>query len=308
MKSVGGAIVLAALAAAALARQQQQPQSPSAFTDKPQNSAVNPIVAEGDKWFLRRQEGRVGLKASVGPINQAIALYDKATADPHYVEARWKLMRALYFKGAYTGLDEDSRKAVFEKARKVGDDAIAIFESSLEERGIKGFIEYGPDFLAGNLKDRSDAAPTYYWVAATLGQWALSVGAIDAARKGAADKIRDCGLTVIGIDIQFEEGGGYRIVGRTHDQAPWIPFVTGWVSHDDAVKYLRLAYQVSARNFANRVFLAEALHRGEAKDQAEAVALVESVVADAPSPQRLVEELTMQEVARQDLEAWKKAS
>jgi len=305
MKSVGGAIVLAALAGAALA---QQPQSPPAFTDQPQLSAINPIVAEGDQWFLKRQEGRVGLKAAAGPINQAIALYDKATADPHYVEARWKLMRALYFKGAYTGLDEDSRKAVFEKAKKVGEDAIRILESSLEERGIKGLIEYGPEVLAGHLKDRSDAAPTYYWVAATLGQWALSVGAIEAARKGAADKIRDCGLTVIGIDPQFEEGGGYRIVGRLNDQAPWIPFVTGWVSREDALKYLRLANQVSQRNFANRVFLAEALHKGDAKEQAEAVTLLESLLTEAPSPQRLVEELTMQEHGRDDLAAWKKAS
>ena len=125
---------------------------------------------------------------------------------------------------------------------------------------------------------------------------------------GAADKIRDCGLTVIGIDPQFEEGGGYRIVGRLNDQAPWIPFVTGWVSREDALKYLRLANQVSKRNFANRLFLAEALHKGDAKEQAEAVTILEALVADAPSPQRLVEELTMQETARQELEAWKKAS
>jgi len=71
MKSVGGAIVLAAVASAVFP---QQPQSPPAFRDKPQMSAVNPIVAEGDKWFLRRQEGRAGEKASVVPINQAIAL------------------------------------------------------------------------------------------------------------------------------------------------------------------------------------------------------------------------------------------
>ena len=107
--------------------------------------------------YLRRQEGRVGAKASAGPINQAIAGYDKATADPHFVEARWKLMRALYFKGCYTGLDDDSKKAVFEKAKRVGEEAIEILGSSLEERGIKGFIEFGPDALAGNLKDRSDA-------------------------------------------------------------------------------------------------------------------------------------------------------
>lgn len=286
----------------------QQNSGPSSVTDRPPQFATNPLVAEADKWYLKRQEGRVGAKAAAGPINQAIAGYDKATADPHYVEARWKLMRALYFKGAYTGLDEDSRKAVFEKARLVGDDAIAILGASLEEKGIKGFIEFGPEALAGALKDRSDAAPTYYWAAACWGQWALSVGKLEAVRKGGADKIRSYGLTVIGIDPEFEEGGGYRIVGRLNDQAPWIPFITGWVSRDEALKYLRLAMQVNARNFANRVFLAEALHRGEEKDQAEAVALVEAVVADSPSPQRLVEDLTMQDTARADLSAWKKAS
>ncbi|HWZ84792.1 MAG TPA: hypothetical protein VN032_01240 [Thermoanaerobaculia bacterium] len=283
----------------------QQASGPSSVTDRPQQFAQNPLVAEADALYLRRQEGRVGAKASPGMINQAIALYDKATADPHYVEARWKLMRALYFKGCYTGLDDDSKKAVFEKAKRVGDDAVAILDSSLEEKGIKGFIEFGPEALAGNLKDRSDAAPTFYWAAACWGQWAVASGALEAARKGAADKIRDYGLTVIGLDPEFEEGGGYRIVGRLHDQAPWIPFITGWVSHDEALKYLRLANQVNARNFANRHFLAEALHRGDAKEQAEAVAIEQALVAASPSPQRLVEELSMQELARQTLADWK---
>ncbi|HTR02652.1 MAG TPA: hypothetical protein VMN82_05600 [Thermoanaerobaculia bacterium] len=299
---IPGAAVLVLASAAALA---QQPQNPPSFTDQPQGYKVNPLVAEGDRWYLRRQEGRVGIKASAGPINEAIADYDKATADPHFVEARWKLMRALYFKGAYTGLDEDSKRAVFEKARRIGDDAISILGSSLEEKGIKGFIEFGPETLAGALKDRTDAAPTYYWASACLGQWAFTVGKVEAARKGVADKIRSYGLTVIGLDPVFEEGGGYRIYGRLNDQAPWIPFITGWVSRDDALKYLRLAMGVNARNFANRHFLAEALHRGDAKEQAEAVALEEGVVADAPSPQRLVEELTMQELARKNLADWK---
>jgi len=300
MKIAGASALLAFVSATALAQ-----QNPPSFTDQPQGYKVNPLVAEGDRWYLRRQEGRVGIKASAGPINEAIADYDKATADPHFVEARWKLMRALYFKGAYTGLDEDSKKAVFEKARRIGDDAIAILGSSLEEKGIKGFIEFGPETLAGALKDRSDAAPTFYWASACLGQWALTVGKVEAARKGVADKIRSYGLTVIGLDPVFEEGGGYRIYGRLNDQAPWIPFITGWVSRDDALKYLRLALGVNARNFANRHFLAEALHRGDAKEQAEAVALEEGVVADAPSPQRLVEELTMQELARKNLADWK---
>ncbi len=250
----------------------------------------------------------MGLKASAGPINQAIALYDKATADPHYVEARWKLMRALYFKGVYTGLEGDARRAVFEKARRIADDAIVILDSSVEDRGIKGMVEAGPEFLAGNLKQRGDAAPTFYWASTCYGQWALSVGAVESARKGVADKIRDWGATVVAINPEFEEGGGYRILGRLNDQAPWVPFITGWVSREDAIKYLRLAMGINARNFANRHFLAETLHRGDEKQQAEAVALEEGIVADSPSPQRLVEDLTFQEEARQNLAAWKKAS
>ncbi len=276
----------------------------------PGRLSANPLVADADRMYLKRQEGRVGAKASTGPINAAIAGYETAASrEPGLVEARWKLMRALYFKGSFTGLDEDSKKAVFEKAKRVGDEAIAILEKSLEDKGIQGILEFGPEALAGNLKDRSDSAPTYFWAAASWGQWALTQGKVEAVRKGAADKIRTYGLTVIGIDPEFEEGGGYRVVGRLNDQAPWIPFITGWVSREEALKYLRLAMTVNARNFSNRHFLAEALHHGgDAKDQAEAVALEEALVADAPSPQKLVEELSMQELARQDLEAWKKAS
>jgi hypothetical protein len=275
----------------------------------PASSSTNPLVAEGDEAYSRRQEGRVGLRASPGPIRRAIAAYERATEDPDFVEARWKLARALYFQGRYTGLDEDGRRAVFVKAKRVADDAIRILGRSLEERGIKGFFELGPEALAGNLKDRSDAAPTYFWAAACWGQWALSVGKLDAVKTGAADKIREYGLTVIGIDPTFEEGGGYRIVGRLNDQAPWIPFLTAWVSRADAIKYLRLAMGVGSRNFFNRHFLAEALHRGgDAGEQAEAVTLEEGLLNDSPSPQRLIEDLEIQEEARKNLEAWKKAS
>jgi tetratricopeptide (TPR) repeat protein len=273
------------------------------------SSSTNPLVAEGDQAYSRRQEGRTGLRAGPGPIRQAIAAYERATEDPDFVEARWKLARALYFQGRYTGLDDEGRRAVFVKARRVSEDAIHILGRSLEDRGIKGFFELGPEALAGNLKDRSDAAPTYYWAAACWGQWALSVGKLEAVKTGAADKIREYGLTVIGIDPKFEEGGGYRIVGRLNDQAPWIPFLTAWVSRADALKYLRLAMGISDRNFFNRHFLAEALyHDGDEAESAEAVALEEGLLKDSPSPQTLIEDLTIQQEARKNLEAWKKAS
>ncbi len=300
--------VLLLLSVAAFTTAQQNVPSLSDLSQGPQKFSANPLVAEGDRMYSRRQEGRVGVRASVGPINQAIAAYEEAARDPDYVEARWKLVRALYFKGAYTGLEEGPRKAVFQKAKRVADEAIGILGKSLEKRGIKGFLEFGPNALAGHFKDRSDAAPTFFWAAVAWGEWALSAGKLEAARTGAADTIRDYALTVIGLDPDFEEGGGYRILGRLHDQAPWIPFVTGWVSSDEAVKSLRLAMQQNKRNFVNRHFLAEALYRGDAKAKAEAIALEEALAGGAPSPQHLIEELKIQEDARRNLAAWKRAA
>ena len=59
----------------------------------------NPLVKEGDRWYSRRQEGRNGSRAANGPIAQAIAKYEEAARAPDQLEARWKLARALYFKG-----------------------------------------------------------------------------------------------------------------------------------------------------------------------------------------------------------------
>jgi hypothetical protein len=300
-------LLFASAAASVFAQATTGPSLPDR-TLVPGQLATNPLVVQADRLYLRRQDGRVGARASVGPINQAIALYEQATQAPDFVEARWKLVRALYFKGAYTGLDADSRKAVFVKARRIAEDAIGVLNRSLEQKGFKGLLDLGPEALAGKLKDRSDAAPTYFWAAVAWGEWALSMGKLEAAKTGAADKIRDYSLTVIGIDPQFEEGGGYRVFGRLNDEAPWIPFITGWVSRDEALKALRLAMQVDKRNFMNRHFLAEALHSGDAKERAEAVALEESIVSDSPSPLHLVEDLKTQEDARANLAAWKKGA
>ena len=298
--------VLLLLCAGAASGQSTLPPIPDASQGSVPLTQRNPLVVEGDRWYARRQEGRSGSRASTGPIAKAIAAYDEAARAPDQIEARWKLARALYFKGVYTGMDPDGRKAVFQKARRVADEAIQILNTSVQDRGVTGILNLAPEILAGRLKDRSDAAPTYFWAAVAWGEWALSQGKVEAAKSGAAEKIRDYALTVVGIDPEFEEGGGFRILGRLHDQAPWIPFITGWVSEDEAIKYLRMAMERSSRNFVNRHFLAEALHKGGGKEKAEALALEEALAADTPSPQHLVEELKIQDDARKNLAAWKK--
>jgi hypothetical protein len=257
-------------------------------------SGTNPLIVEGDAHYGRREDGRAGLLAGGREIALAIAGYDSAAQAPDNAEARWKLARALCFKGSYTGLDEEGQKAVFDKARAAGEEAIQIVE-----RRVRNPLPF-------DTKHDPDAAPSYYWTAVAWARWALATGKVEATRKGYAEKVRNYASVVIGNDQMFEDAGGFRELGRVHDQAPRIPGLTEWVSHDDAVKNLRQAVKLEPKSLINRLFLAEALASGSAADKAEAVALAQGVAADAPSPVRLVEELKTKNDARADLERWKK--
>jgi hypothetical protein len=293
------------LAAAALTAQDGVSPEPHQFPGDTYVSR-NPYVARGDEAFTRRQEGRFGITANPRRISEAIAEYQTAAEAPDNLEARWKLMRALYFKGVYCGLDPSARKAVFEQARRVADGALTILARRAGRIEVADLIKMSAPLRAQAFEKEPDAAATFYWGAACRGQWGLSVGKIEAARAGLAERIRDDAATVIEIDPKFEDAGGYRVMGRLHDEAPDIPFLTGWVSKDEAVRNLRLAVGAYPRNFANRHFLAEALFHSGAAGLEEAIKIEESVVADAPSPQHLVEDVTIQDQARANLEAWKK--
>ena len=131
-------------------------------------------------------------------------------------------------------------------------------------------------------------------------------GSCKAARTGAAEKIRDYASTVIALDPEFEEGGGYRVLGRLHHQAPRIPFLTAWVSRDEGAREPAPRRRVNDRNFVNRHFLAEALADGDAAERAEAIRIEAELVADAPSPGHLVEDLAIQDEAKKNLATWKK--
>lgn len=295
-------MIAALLAAVLLMDAQERVEGPNAIN----LPSRNPLVSEADAHYARRQEGRAGALANPREIALAIAGYDRAAQAPDSAEARWKLARALYFQAAYTGQDADGQRAIYEKARNAGEEAIRILERRAKGKGVASFEGKSPADVAAAVLSDHDALPTFFWSAVSWGQWALVSGKLKAARTGAAEKIRDDASTVIALDPDFEEGGGYRILGRLHHQAPKIPFLTSWVSREKALENLRRAVAINERNFVNRHFLAEALAEGTVAERAEAIRMEESLVADAPSPGHLVEDLSTQVEAKKNLEKWKK--
>lgn len=296
---------LAALAALTTLLRAAPPPSAEHPVSRSAREFSHALLAEADAHYGRRASGRTGARAASLEISEAVALYERAGFDPDSAEARWKLARALYFLGSYTGLDERGQRAVFERARQAGEAAIAIIAGRRRGAAAGGFDRRKLDSAgaAEVFRGDPDSAPSFFWTAVGWGQWSLASGKLDAARKGAASRIRDDCRTLIALDPAFEEGGGYRILGRLHDQAPRLPFVTAWVSRAEGLRLLRLAVAEAPRNFVNRQFLAEALERSG--DRASALAIERSIAADLPTPDHLVEELAIQETARKNLASWK---
>ena len=267
--------------------------------------AGNPLIREGDLHYARRQEMRVGAVAGKGEIAAAVRAYTTATEAADTTEARWKLARALVFQGLYTELDASARQSVFEKARRTSEDAIGILERRVKRGGHEGFEVLSTTETAMAVRKDPDAAPIFYWAAVSWGRWALARGKEEASKVGAAEKIRDYALVLITLDPTFEDGGGYRVLGRLHDEASQMAVEPAWASHEEAIRNLRLAVKTDAANFANRLFLAEALARGEPSERSEAIRITASLMGESPSPARLVEELRLQEQASADRRAWK---
>ncbi|MFQ5349408.1 MAG: hypothetical protein ACE5EG_03070, partial [Thermoanaerobaculia bacterium] len=138
--------------------------------------------------------------------------------------------------------------------------------------------------------------------AAHWGLWGETSGAFTAARQGVARKVRDHATVAVLIDERYDGGGGHRILGRLHTEAPRIPLVTGWVDRDLAVTSLERAAALAPTEPLNRLYLADALRRFRPQRRGEAMALIEALIAGLPRPSFALEDETTLAEARRLLE------
>jgi tetratricopeptide (TPR) repeat protein len=264
--------------------------APPATPDYPANAAL----ALGDAAYARRGEGATGARAEKRQIEEAIAAYRRAAhLDSDSPEAAFKLLRALFFRASFCGATLEERRAIYEEGRQLGEAGIQRLE-----RRIGG--------LAGSaridvLRKIPAAASLYFWTAVSWGEWALARGKLAAARHGAGSRIRELAQIVVDLDPGLEEGGGYRVLGRLHDQSPRIPFLTGWVSRQEALSNLRKALAIGPRSSVNQLFLAEAILNHDSANREEARRLLILCVTSVPRDEYRVEDTYYADLARQRL-------
>jgi tetratricopeptide (TPR) repeat protein len=254
-------------------------------------------ISEGDQHWNARAEGHVGGRAKAAQIDAAIGAYQKAVAqDPNNVEARWKLLRAMRFKGAYVAQTVDEKKNVYGSAKMTGESALAVINRLLAAKGVKSTA--AEKQIADAARTIPGAGELFFWDSVNWGEWALAYGKMAAVRQGAADRIRREATIALLTNPKMDGGGPQRVLGRLHDMTPHVPFLTGWASSDEAVRFLRESYKLDPTNKITRVFLADALVSNSSKNSPEAIRILQDVINSPNDPNYEVESAKAQEDAK----------
>jgi len=246
-------------------------------------------IAAGDAAYARRAEGHQGAKAQPGPVNEAIADFERAVKEqPDRLEGSWKLLRALHFKGDFVARTNDEKQKVFARGKEVAEAAI---DRLAKRAGGRAKLDaMTPAQAAKALAGAPEAAPLFLWSAVDWGLWGDAFGRLAAARQGVGDKVRTYSEILNALDERYEDAAGHRVLGRLHTLAPKVPFVTGWVDREKAVSELRRAVALGPANWDNDLFLAEALFEHFPAKAAEARELCRKLLGRQPEPNLLVEQ------------------
>lgn len=268
-------------------------------------SAGQAQIAEGDADWAKRAEGHEGGHAKAAHADAAIAAYQRAVAqNPNDLEARWKLLRTVRFKGAYVATSSDEKKKIYDQGKKEGESALALVDRLLTAKGVKSVSKATEKEVADVARTIPGADEIFLWDAVNWGEWAIVYGKLAAVRQGAADRIRREATIAYLIDPRLEGGAPARVLGRLHDQTPHVPFITGWASSREALKFLNESLKIDPTNKITRVFLAEAMENNNSDTKPQAVQMLREILNTPNDPNYEVEQAAAVDDARALLKRW----
>ena len=268
-------------------------------------SAAQAQIADGDAAWALRAEGHDGGHAKATHVDAAIAAYQRAVAqNPNDLDARWKLLRTMRFKGSYVATSSDEKKRIYDQGKKEGEAALAVVDRLLAAKGVKSISKATEKEVADVARTIPGADEIFLWDAVNWGEWAIVYGKLAAVRQGAADRIRREATIAMLIDPKLEGGAPPRVLGRLHDQTPHVPFITGWASSREALKFLNESLKIDPTNKITRVFLAEAMENNNSDTKPQAKQMLREILNTPNDPNYEVEQAAAVDDARALLKRW----
>ena len=257
-------------------------------------------VADGDRHYAARADGAQGARAKAEPIDAAIAAYQRAiAANPNDIDAHWKLLRAYRYKGAYVAANAEQKKQIYGTAKVAGEKALAVVNTRLRTNAKSSEKQ-----VADAARAVQGAGEVFLWDAVNWGEWAVAYGKMAAARQGAADRIKRGATIAHMVDPRMEMGSPSRVLGRLHDQTPRIPFITGWASSKEALRFLNESLKIDPSNKLTLVFLAEATESADSSKKPQAIQMLRSAISTPLHPDFTVEDAAAVDDAKALLKKW----
>ena len=228
-------------------------------------------LEKGIALYDQRLEGSVKSSARPEPITNAISHFQYALKNTATeTDAALYLLKSYYFRGKYVHKDKEKQKLDFSKGKELG------------EKYIKKY---------------PDSAPFQFWYLVNLGSWSEVYGIITAAREGVADLMKEHSEIIISLDPEYENGGGYFMLGAVHFKSPYIPFFLSWPDNNKAITYLTKALTIGEETPNQKVYLAQALYKDGQKNRA--IDILKEVANMQPLKEEIVRDWEQIELAKQ---------
>ncbi len=151
-----------------------------------QGNAADPPIARMDELWARRDNS--------GAMADAVTAGAKALdADPHNFDVLWRMARAYYWLAA-TQPNRLSSKALAAKAIEWADRA---------------------------RQQRPDRVEGHYFASIAIGQYATTIGIMQAIVDGVAGKVESAAQRAYDIDRDYASGAPGTVLGRYYFVLPW---------------------------------------------------------------------------------------
>ena len=258
----------------------------------------------GDAAYEERAAALEGDRAQPERIRAAIAAYEAAlAAEPDSIEVRWRLLRALYYLGDFAIVPAAAKAAAFERGRALAEETLTLVDARLG--AAHGELE------PWELRERAsvarlaatDLAHLYFWASVHWGAWSRDAGLVATVREGVANRVHDYARVSTHYDPTIERGGAHRMLSRLHATLPRVPFISGWVDRDTALREARRALEIAPADSGNRFLFAITLLELTPERADEARTLLAEVAATPLRSRLFVEDLSVREAARERLDA-----
>lgn len=221
---------------------------------------------QGMNYYNNRSQNANGMIPKDDNILKAISVFESLRTPYNVSDSDLKagvyLTKSYYYMAQYVAQGKEDKELYFELAKTLSEQYIHKYPNSVE---------------------------LLYWNLANMSNWAKLIGVRKLTQLGAADDYREKAVDIIVMNPDYEDGGGYFLLGAVYFTAPYIPFVISWPDDDKAIKYFSKAVDTGRATPLQMIYLAKAFIKTDQEQEAKDV--LQKIIDSEPTSTNYIEDL-----------------